>query len=197
MISRIGKVLLALAQGMGLTFKKLLGPKYTMQYPEERWHVAPTFRGMPVLLPNPETGTAKCTACGICARNCPVDAIAIESETGEDRKKKLTGYSVDMARCIVCGLCAESCPFNGLTMANEYELAGYTREQLVYTLPELLAIGSQYTFNNQKDVPQSVFTAYFAEGGFCCLQPTAGEKFVPRVPLLPGSSRVTKEVSQR
>lgn len=40
-----------------------------------------------------------CILCGICAKNCPVDAIKID--------EKIT---VDMDACIGCGVCAEKCP---------------------------------------------------------------------------------------
>jgi len=42
----------------------------------------------------------KCTACGLCVRNCPVKAIS------GDRQSK---YTVDMAKCIGCGNCYEVC----------------------------------------------------------------------------------------
>ena len=42
----------------------------------------------------------RCTACGLCVRNCPVKAI-----TG-DRQSK---YTIDMAKCIGCGNCYEVC----------------------------------------------------------------------------------------
>ena len=42
----------------------------------------------------------RCTACGLCVRNCPVKAIS------GDRQSK---YTVDMAKCIGCGNCYEVC----------------------------------------------------------------------------------------
>ncbi|NLY56536.1 MAG: NADH-quinone oxidoreductase subunit I [Firmicutes bacterium] len=186
-----------LAKGLGLTFKKMLEPKYTMQYPDERWHLTPTFRGMPALLSDPETGRLKCTACGICERTCAVEAIKLETVVGENRRKQLTGYRVDMARCIACGLCAESCPFEALTMAGNYELAGYTREQLVYNLDELAEIGKAYTENNQKPLPQSVFSAYFAEGGFCYLKNDKAQQSAGKIRTRFGRRGQVNEVSQR
>ena len=35
-------------------------------------------------------------------------------------------------RCMFCGQCAESCPRNAITMTDEFELANYSREKMVY-----------------------------------------------------------------
>ncbi|OGN90016.1 MAG: iron-sulfur protein [Chloroflexi bacterium RBG_13_46_14] len=53
---------------------------------------------------NPE----KCQSCGICARQCPVEAISGE---------KKTPYTIDQDKCIRCGTCLEACPsrFNAIS----------------------------------------------------------------------------------
>jgi len=40
-----------------------------------------------------------CIACGVCAADCPVDAIS-EGDV----------YSIDESKCTDCGACASSCP---------------------------------------------------------------------------------------
>ncbi len=44
--------------------------------------------------------TDACTSCGVCADECPVEAIS----EGSDR------YVINAELCTECGLCAESCP---------------------------------------------------------------------------------------
>ena len=47
----------------------------------------------------------KCKRCGLCARNCPVQAISGNREEG---------YQIDTKKCIKCGLCASKCNFKAI-----------------------------------------------------------------------------------
>ena len=46
-----------------------------------------------------------CTGCGICKKNCPVEAIS-----GERRKP----HVIDQTKCTKCGICLEKCTFNSI-----------------------------------------------------------------------------------
>jgi NADH:ubiquinone oxidoreductase subunit F (NADH-binding)/(2Fe-2S) ferredoxin len=46
-----------------------------------------------------------CTGCGVCMRNCPVEAIAGE------RKQ---AHTLDQSKCIKCGSCREGCKFDAV-----------------------------------------------------------------------------------
>jgi NADP-reducing hydrogenase subunit HndC len=47
----------------------------------------------------------RCKSCGICARNCPVNAIS---------GKKGEPYVIDEEKCIKCGVCMTKCPFKAI-----------------------------------------------------------------------------------
>src|SRR3712207_3926871 len=59
---------------MALTLRRFFEPKATIRYPEERYDVAPKFRGRLQLLYD-EWGTLKCETCFQCAQACPIECI--------------------------------------------------------------------------------------------------------------------------
>lgn len=62
--------LLELMAGLGLTFKYLWRPKYTMRYPEEHIPKSNRFRGLHALRRYPN-GEERCIACKLCEAVCP------------------------------------------------------------------------------------------------------------------------------
>ena len=45
-----------------------------------------------------------CVSCGLCASNCPVEAI----NEGDNQ------YVIDEDSCVSCGLCATNCPVEAI-----------------------------------------------------------------------------------
>ncbi len=87
----------------------------TEAYPLERTEAPPQLRGLLHL------DLAACTGCGLCAMDCPANAIKV---TMLDRKAKrfVMDYHVD--RCAFCGQCTRSCRQGALSMSSEeWELA--------------------------------------------------------------------------
>ncbi len=126
-----------IVKGMVLTMRQMFRPKFTRQYPEERWNPPASFRGRPVLVS--EEGIERCVACGLCARVCP--ALAIEVQAGESELSKERypeRFEINMLRCIFCGFCEEACPEEAIVMSDEYELVFRHPEDAIFDKDKLL-----------------------------------------------------------
>ncbi|MEI6135373.1 MAG: NADH-quinone oxidoreductase subunit NuoI [Desulfomonile sp.] len=130
-------MLIPLLQGLKLTFSYLFKKKITLQYPDEKWEVAPRWRGRHVLTRH-ASGKIKCVACMLCATVCPADCIYIEAATEPDGRRYPERYNIDLTRCIFCGYCVEACPKEAIEMSGAYEISEYTREELQYDKQRLL-----------------------------------------------------------
>lgn len=126
--------LLDLLQGLSVTFR-YQHPKeiYTEQYPLERPQIAERYRGLPRLNVNPETGETLCIACNLCAGACPEHLIVVGSERNPaTRRKEMTTFTIDISRCMFCGLCEEACSTDCLELTQDFEMAQYSRDGLVF-----------------------------------------------------------------
>lgn len=124
-------------KGMALTMRHFFRPKFTRQYPEERWNPPSSFRGRPVLVE--ENNVERCVACGLCARVCPALAIEVQaSETELEKERYPQKFEINMLRCIFCGFCEEVCPEEAIIMSDEYELAFEKTEDAIYGKDRLL-----------------------------------------------------------
>ncbi len=137
----LGRTLKSMVTGLKVTMSQMLKPSITLQYPEERLDLPVGYRGIPVLLSDPD-GELKCTSCMQCVRACPVQCIELQSHKEKGRKLKvLDVYNLDATWCMYCGLCVEACPFDALAMSDQYELADYSLSNLLYDRDKLAEIG--------------------------------------------------------
>ena len=118
-----------LIKGLGVTMKTMLRTltkgSHTVQYPKVK--EAPTPRARGVITLHEEN----CTACMLCARECPDWCIYIEGHKykapprrpgGKPRQKNaLDRFDIDFSLCMYCGICVEVCPFEALFWAPEFE----------------------------------------------------------------------------
>jgi NADH-quinone oxidoreductase subunit I len=126
-----------IVKGLVLTLKQVFRPKFTRQYPEERWTPPASFRGRPVLVE--EDGVERCVACGLCARVCPALAIEVQaSETDLPKERYPIKFEINMLRCIFCGFCEEACPEEAIIMSDEYELVFRNTEDAIFGKEKLL-----------------------------------------------------------
>ena len=135
-------LLLELFQGMWLTLKYLFKPKYTIEYPFEKYPQSPRFRGLHALRRYPN-GEERCIACKLCEAVCPALAITIDSEQRADGTRRTTRYDIDLFKCIYCGFCEESCPVDSIVETHIYEYHFEKRGENIVTKPQLLALGDR------------------------------------------------------
>jgi len=140
--------------GLGTTakhmFQVLTGRHRVIQYPEQKREDLPvgkggfdlrTYRGVHRLNKD-EEGRVKCVACFMCSTACPARCIHIEAGDAPwpDREKYPVKFDIDELRCIYCGMCEEACPVDAIELTHEYDIVGYTRQELIFDKAKLLKI---------------------------------------------------------
>ena len=130
-------------KGFKVGFKYFFKPKATVNYPFEKGHLSPRFRGEHALRRYPN-GEERCIACKLCEAVCPAQAIHIEAEPREDGSRRTTRFDIDMTKCIYCGFCQEACPVDSIVEGPNFEYATETREELFYNKEKLLANGERW-----------------------------------------------------
>ncbi|MDA3968531.1 NADH-quinone oxidoreductase subunit NuoI [Helicobacter ibis] len=114
--------------GLWLVFKEFCSSKiHTVQYPLEKLPLSPRYRAVHELKRLLDSGNERCIGCGLCEKICVANCIRMETRYGEDKRKKVTEYTINFGRCIYCGLCAEVCPELAIVHGNRYENASEQR----------------------------------------------------------------------
>ncbi|MCC6539712.1 MAG: NADH-quinone oxidoreductase subunit NuoI [Bryobacterales bacterium] len=133
----------AIVKGLGITFKEMLKPVITEEYPEVPPNFQERFRGKHILKRD-ENGLEKCVACFLCAAACPVECIYIEATENTEQVRVSGGeryasvYNIDYSRCIFCGYCVEACPTDAITHGHGFELAAYDTASLIQRKEDML-----------------------------------------------------------
>jgi ech hydrogenase subunit F len=69
-----------------------------------------------------------CILCGLCARVCPDQALAV----GRPERS----WEIDHLRCILCGLCVQVCPVHCLTQLKVAHAPLTSREKFKFIKPQ-------------------------------------------------------------
>ncbi|MEI7643877.1 MAG: 4Fe-4S binding protein [Chloroflexales bacterium] len=113
---------------------------FTVEYPDERLPLPQTYRNMPVLLYDDESGHELCTGCYQCQRICPPQVIHITQAKDPVTGKMVpaaTEFIIEYDACMSCGFCAEVCPFDSIKMDHVYELSTADRVSLTMRKAQL------------------------------------------------------------
>lgn len=133
--------------GMNFTFKTMMknifrlnkGSSHkTYNYPEEHYQYSSRFKGNHILTVKKD-GSIRCTACMLCATNCPANCIKITAAETDDPtvEKYPISYEIDILRCVFCGFCEEACPVDAIRMGPEWQTPALNGGRLIYDIPYL------------------------------------------------------------
>ena len=74
-----------------------------------------------------------CISGNLCALAGPENLVVVDSERNEQTKRKeLIHFTYDTSRCMFCGLCEDACPVDALELTQDFELASYSREGMIW-----------------------------------------------------------------
>ncbi|MBF0588012.1 MAG: NADH-quinone oxidoreductase subunit NuoI [Magnetococcales bacterium] len=139
-----GMALKELFTGMTVTLRHMFKPNITIQYPEQRTHISPRFRGEHALMKY-KSGRERCVACKLCEAVCPAQAIYIEIDAESQGQRRCTSvYDIDNGKCIFCGYCQEACPVDAIVLGPNFEMVAETREGLLSDKEKLLGNGVKW-----------------------------------------------------
>lgn len=100
--------------------RTLFKGRITSRYPDEKSEKPDRFRGRLAF------DESKCTGCGLCARNCPANALEVTRE--EDGS---ITWRYDVSKCLYCGQCIETCPVGSIANTKDFELASGDKADFV------------------------------------------------------------------
>ena len=129
--------IIEIARGMYTIAKHAFRPAITIEYPEKKQVFNSRIRGRLALTTN-QNGELNCIGCMSCTKVCPCgDLIQIDVSRDANNKPVINKFTIDIGRCIFCGNCTQACPKEAIIMTDQYELADYSRESMVYDLERL------------------------------------------------------------
>lgn len=126
----ITETVIAVIEGLSITFSYLVRKPSTIQYPDRidrpvQDTLPKRYRG------HLEVDMSICTNCKACERECPITCIAITDSEEPAKKRWMTRFDIDLAKCMYCGLCSEVCPTGSIRHSQEFEGACFNPASMV------------------------------------------------------------------
>ncbi|MCL4416855.1 MAG: NADH-quinone oxidoreductase subunit I [Actinobacteria bacterium] len=124
-----------LIKGLKTTLKAFFSKPVTLLYPYRKVEIADRGQGLIRLrMKQLDPPVYRCTACGICEKNCPQHCITVVKKEGE---KQPEIYMVNYGLCMFCRICIDVCPFGALQQTQEHEFIGRSRQDFIRQKEEL------------------------------------------------------------
>jgi NADH-quinone oxidoreductase subunit I len=149
--SKILLPLWGIRAGLAITARTLFRKKITVQYPEQRINIDPTYRGKISLLFVPGTKDDICISCMQCMNICPVECIHIVPRIDENKKRRVSQFDVDLNKCLFCAMCEETCPEYCIVLDPVYDYSSYTHDGLYITVEGLSREATPEEFKSMAD----------------------------------------------
>jgi NADH-quinone oxidoreductase subunit I len=129
--------MISLLKSIGIALIHIFRKRATIQYPEEKQNLPARWRGRILLTRDPDGGE-RCVACYLCAAACPVDCISLQAAEDENGRRYPQFFRINFSRCIYCGFCEDACPTYAIQLIPDFEMAEYSRQNMVYEKEDLL-----------------------------------------------------------
>lgn len=107
---------------LGDAIASLFSKPNTRLYPFDRQEAPARYRGQLIW------NQATCTACGLCAMDCPAEAIEM---LVIDKKTRQFVFRYHEDRCTFCAQCVHSCNKGSLSLSNVWEMAALGKEGFI------------------------------------------------------------------
>jgi formate hydrogenlyase subunit 6/NADH:ubiquinone oxidoreductase subunit I len=101
-----------------------------------RWNLPHYFSAREIQTGKVDFDPDTCTACGRCARSCPVGSIVVPKRAGrKTNPTHVVEARPDLFLCFACSNCFTVCPENSVTISRRYTAHYYFNR--LFRTPEL------------------------------------------------------------
>jgi len=134
-------------KGMVATFRRMVMPVATIQFPEVTRPISPRART------NLLWFDERCTGCSTCAQACPDGCILVETEPNPDGTLNKLRYEIDFRICMYCALCVEACPYQAIQVGGILQDAVYEFDTMYKDKHDLTRLAREHLARNDFTYP--------------------------------------------